>query len=162
VLQGDPYVVTDARLDIRTVNHPLVRGEFGLRFYAAAPIVTASGHRLGTVSVVDREPREVIPTQTSMLTALTAIVTEHLELRLATLAAVRAEQQLRADVEEWMVAPVRLANQLRAAPIKHRHGVGFPDFCQLGGAAACGQDAELKVADAWGDSAWDAYDTSKR
>ena len=29
-----------------------------------------------------------------------------------------------------------------------------PDRCQLGGTAGCGEPAEVKIADSWGDSAW--------
>ena len=54
-----PYVVNDAVADPRTVDHPLVRGELGLRFYAAAPIVTADGHHLGTVTAIDATPRQL-------------------------------------------------------------------------------------------------------
>src|SRR5687768_7321968 len=40
VLQAGPYVVNDALNDPRTFDHPLVRGDLGLRFYAASPIIT--------------------------------------------------------------------------------------------------------------------------
>lgn len=59
ILSDDLYLVGDAEVDPRTVDHPLVRGELGLRFYAAAPIVTGDGYRLGTVNVIDREPRKL-------------------------------------------------------------------------------------------------------
>jgi GAF domain-containing protein len=79
-----PYVVTDAAADPRTLDHPLVRGEPGLRFYASAPLV--AGHRrLGTLDVLDREPRTVTPEQTAMLVSLAEIAAEHLDLRLAAL-----------------------------------------------------------------------------
>lgn len=84
---GDgPYVVTDAAADPRTLDHPLVRGEPGLRFYASAPLVTGS-RRLGTLDVLDREPRTVTPEQTAMLVSLATIAAEHLDLRLAALVA---------------------------------------------------------------------------
>jgi GAF domain-containing protein len=84
---GDgPYVVTDAAADPRTLDHPLVRGEPGLRFYASAPLV-AGWRRLGTLDVLDREPRTVTPEQTAMLVSLAAVAAEHLDLRLAALAA---------------------------------------------------------------------------
>jgi GAF domain-containing protein len=155
VLRDDTYVVTNAAVDPRTLDHPLVRGGLGLRFYAAAPIITSDGHRLGTVNVIDREPREVTDAQMATLTALAAIVADHLELRLATMAAVRAEQQLRADAEKRVAASVRLAEQLRAAAEEQRHAdPGHADVCQLGGKAGCTEPAALKLADSWGDSAW--------
>jgi GAF domain-containing protein len=81
ILDGKPCVVCDARSDPRTAAHPLVAGEPGLRFYAAAPIITADGHRLGTVAVMDTEPHEATPEQVGVLTDLAAVVMDQLELR---------------------------------------------------------------------------------
>jgi GAF domain-containing protein len=39
------------------MSNPLVAGEFGLRFYAGAPIITPDGFNIGTVCVVDKKPR---------------------------------------------------------------------------------------------------------
>ncbi len=99
ILSDDLYAVTDAAIDPRTLDHPLVRGELGLRFYAAAPIITAEGHHLGTVNVIDTEPRQLTETQGSQLTHLASVVARHLELRLAAIHAVRAERELRDDAK---------------------------------------------------------------
>ena len=149
-----PYVVNDAAVDPRTLDHPLVRGQLGLRFYAAAPIVTADGFRLGTVTALDQVPRELTGTQTRTLSLLAAVVARHLELRLAAILAVRAEQQLREAAAARAAATTKLAAQLREAARAHRASA-HPAVCQLGGAdARCPQPAELKIADSWGDSAW--------
>ena len=137
----EPYVVDDAAIDPRTLEHPLVRGELGLRFYAAAPIVTHDGHHLGTVTAIDAMPRELTEAQTTVLAHLADQVAQHLELRLAALTAVRAERQLRDEAE------------LRAAAAEHA-ATPHPAHCQLGGTDGCTAPAELKVADSWGDSAW--------
>lgn len=39
------------------ISNPLVAGEFGLRFYAAASITTSEGFRVGAVCVVDSKSR---------------------------------------------------------------------------------------------------------
>ena len=48
ILDGGPYLVSNTRTDPRTAGHPLVTGEPGLQFYAAAPVVdrrrAPSGH----------------------------------------------------------------------------------------------------------------------
>jgi hypothetical protein len=56
--------------------------------------------------------------------------------------------------DERAAAAKRLAEQLRDAAAAHRERPR-PVTCQLGGAdTPCGQDAELKIADWWGDPAW--------
>jgi GAF domain-containing protein len=153
-LADGPYVVNDALLDPRTLNHPLVRGELGIRFYAAAPIVTADKFRLGTVNVIDFMPRELTENQTAVLTGLAGLVAKHLDVRLAAILAVREEQRLRARAEHRAASDALLTNRLRQATVAHRR-VPHPSTCQLGGARApCARPAEMKVADSWGDSAW--------
>jgi len=99
ILHDEPYLVTDARVDLRTLHHSLVHGELGLCFYAAAPIVTADGHRLGTVNVIDHAPRQVRRDDLTMLQDLAAIVADELALRLAALRTLQAERRRRALVE---------------------------------------------------------------
>ena len=36
----------------------MVTGSKQVRFYAGAPLITADGHRIGVLSVMDAEPRE--------------------------------------------------------------------------------------------------------
>lgn len=99
ILQGEPYVLTDALRDARAITNPLVRGELGLRFYAAAPLITAEGLRLGTVNVMGTEPREASTEEMDTLRDLAGVVMGSLELRLSTLRLVRSEQDLRRDQE---------------------------------------------------------------
>ena len=98
ILDGKPYLATNARTDPRTAAHPMVTGEMGLQFYAAAPIVTADGHSLGTVAVMDTEPRDATPEQLEMLEDLAAVVMDELELRLSAMNALR-------DGRLWMAGP---------------------------------------------------------
>jgi GAF domain-containing protein len=148
-----PYVVNDAAIDPRTLDHPLVRGELGVRFYAAAPIITADGHHLGTVTALDTQPRELTDMHTTVLTHLAALTAEQLQLRLNALHAVRAERELRAEAEQRAAASAELALRLRASAEQLRD-VPHPETCQLGGSTPCPAPAELKIADSWGDSAW--------
>jgi GAF domain-containing protein len=152
VLSEGPYVVNDATVDPRTLDHPLVRGELGLRFYAAAPITVEGRHRLGTGNVIDRRPRSVTPEQTAMLESLAAIVAEHLELRLTALSTIRGERDLRAKAERHAAEAAReIAQSIADAK---PHVSQRPATCQLGDRRPCSRTPELKVADSWGDSAW--------
>lgn len=94
ILHGEPYTVTDALTDPRTAGNALVHGELAVRFYAAAPITTSDGHRLGTVNVIDTRPREVTDEELSTLQDLAAVVMDELELRLSAMRTVALEREL--------------------------------------------------------------------
>jgi GAF domain-containing protein len=98
IAQDDVYVINNAAVDPRTLEHPLVRGELGLRFYAAAPIRTHDGYRLGTVNVIDSRPRESSPRQLRALQHLAGMVSDELELRLMVIRSAAAEQRMRETV----------------------------------------------------------------
>ena len=50
-------IVNDTLEDERFQNYPLVTGGPKVRFYAAAPLVSPEGQRLGVVAIVDQKPR---------------------------------------------------------------------------------------------------------
>lgn len=85
ILQPDqPFVVPDATQDPRFAQNPLVTGGPDIRMYAGAPIVSHSGHALGTVCVIDQTPRELTADQIDSLQALSRQVSHLLELRRVT------------------------------------------------------------------------------
>jgi serine/threonine protein kinase len=84
ILQDGPWIIPDATTDPRTLANPLVAGEFGLQFYAGVPLRTPDGYNLGTLCVIDREPREFTDGDARTLEDLAAIVMNDLELRLQT------------------------------------------------------------------------------
>jgi len=73
-------VVPNALEDKRFADNPLVTEETHLRFYAGAPLVNEAGHALGTLCVIDREPRELNDAQKVALEALGRQVVAQLEL----------------------------------------------------------------------------------
>jgi diguanylate cyclase (GGDEF)-like protein/PAS domain S-box-containing protein len=77
-------VVEDTENDPRFRGNPLVTGDPKIRFYAGAPIVTASGHALGTVCVVDTVPRMLDAAQLTALQALARQTVALFDLRLRT------------------------------------------------------------------------------
>lgn len=99
IMQPGPYVLPDAAKDPTAMTNPLVAGEFGLRFYAAQPLTTSDGHNLGTLCVIDREPREVTEDEISTLRDLAEVVMDELELRLSAKRTVDLESELREHAE---------------------------------------------------------------
>ena len=81
ILGRDVLVAPDVREDPRFADHPGVTAAGGVRFYAAAPLVTTSGHALGTLCVVDSRPRRLGAEQRQALHALAGQVTAQFELR---------------------------------------------------------------------------------
>ena len=81
ILENKTLVVTDATLDARFADNPLVTGEPKIRFYAGAPLVTPNGLALGTLCVIDVKPRELSAVQLDALQGLAQAVTALMELR---------------------------------------------------------------------------------
>lgn len=104
ILHDGPWVVTDAKVDPRTLTNSLVAGDFGLRFYAGVPLTTSDGFNLGTLCVLDTEPREVADAEIQTLGDLATLVVNELELRLTARETVQAESQLRREAEQLAVA----------------------------------------------------------
>ncbi|TFB87245.1 GAF domain-containing protein [Cryobacterium algoricola] len=82
IMQDGPWVIEDARTDARALTNPLVAGGFGLQFYAGVPLRTKDGFNLGTLCVLDFEPRAVTDAELATLEDLAALVMNELELRL--------------------------------------------------------------------------------
>jgi PAS domain S-box-containing protein len=65
-------VVEDATRDERFVDNPMVIGDLHVRFYAGRPLRAADGQKVGTLCVIDREPREFSPRDHELLEDLAA------------------------------------------------------------------------------------------
>ena len=93
ILNKNTLVVEDALEDNRFVDSPLVVGEPNIRFYAGAPLQTPDGYNLGTLCVIDRQPRSLTPGEVNQLQELAAIAMDELEFRAKLLK--QARQSLR-------------------------------------------------------------------
>jgi len=95
VLKPDVNVIEDALKDPVVASNPLVCGDFGLRFYAGAPLITHDGCLIGTVCLVDTKPRKFDDHDRKVLEGLAKLVMEQIELRLQNL--LDREQQVLAN-----------------------------------------------------------------
>ena len=96
ILGEEIFEVTDAALDPRFADNPLVTGGPAIRFYAGAPVQLSNGHRVGTLCVIDSVPRQLTPTQREVLSGLATAAAQALEGRHA----MRRTRQLAAELAE--------------------------------------------------------------
>lgn len=93
-----------------------------MRFYAGVPLTTRDGFNLGTINVIDQQPREVSPAEIATLQDLAGIVIDELEIRLAARMEAKRVDQIMADfiatVSHEMRTP--LASVYGAAKTLHR------------------------------------------
>jgi signal transduction histidine kinase len=82
ILQKEPFVVPNADRDPRFRDNPLVTDEPHVKFYAGVPLVLAGTFPLGTLCIIDHQPRRFTARQRQALEALGRQVTAQLELRL--------------------------------------------------------------------------------
>lgn len=81
VLQPEPLVFEDALQEPCLLTNPMVTDNFGLRFYAAAPIITPDGHQIGAVCLIDKSSRTFTDSEQKVLVGLAKIVMEEIEER---------------------------------------------------------------------------------
>ncbi|MFC6998976.1 GAF domain-containing protein [Rufibacter roseus] len=80
IMSEEPTVFSDTLEEPCLLANPLVAGELGFRFYAAAPLKTIDGYNLGSVCVIDRVPREFSEDNQLTLQYLAKLVMDELEL----------------------------------------------------------------------------------
>lgn len=108
IAANDIMVVEDAAADPRFAANAFVAGAPFLRFYAAVPLRSASGHALGTLCLIDVVPRAFDQVQRAQLARLGAITERRLRHRFVR------EQLTRSD-DARAAAEARLAAVLREA-----------------------------------------------
>ena len=80
ILAEATFVVPDALADPRFADNPLVLGEPRVRFYAGHPVHDAAGARVGTLCIIDHQPRTFSAEQITTLADFAAMVDRELNL----------------------------------------------------------------------------------
>ncbi|MDP2574306.1 GAF domain-containing sensor histidine kinase [Vibrio penaeicida] len=100
IMDDSAYIVRDAKVDPRTLSNSLVAGEFGLQFYAGVPLKTSTNCNLGTLCVIDFEPREITQEEIDLLEKMAKLVMDQMELRLASRKISDLHQELMHETHE--------------------------------------------------------------
>lgn len=79
ILTDKVMVVKDAQKDSRFHDNPLVDGPPFIRFYAGAPLVLSSGHTVGTLCLIDSNPKSLEPEEEAHLETMARLVVSELE-----------------------------------------------------------------------------------
>jgi PAS domain S-box-containing protein len=84
IVSDEIMVVPDALRDDRFAENPLVTGDPFIRFYAGVPLVARNGYRLGTLCVIDTQPRDgLTEIEKEALLTLAHTAMDEIELSLA-------------------------------------------------------------------------------
>jgi signal transduction histidine kinase len=133
ILGRDLLVVPDATKDARFADNPLVVQDGGIRFYAGAPLITTDGYALGTLCVIDREPRRLDIEQLQALRALARQVTSQMELRrhaialASTTARLQELERRKDDMTHLVGGDLRAPLRLMSAYLDKLGGTGNHD-----------------------------------
>ncbi|MEP7130871.1 MAG: GAF domain-containing protein [Sphingomicrobium sp.] len=131
ILGNDPYLVADASIDPRTLANPLVAGDFGLRFYAGVPLTTSDGHNLGTLCVIDKEPRPIDRKQIEDLKDLASVVMDQIEMQLSAKRAVGQAQLMAKEIDHRVMNSLQFVSGLLSMQSRSHGAGGDSDHLQL-------------------------------
>lgn len=112
ILEEGVFQIADMAADPRTADNPLHTAPGGVQFYAGANLIAPNGLPLGTLCVLDTQPRELTDFQKEALQTLSRQVMMQLELRKK----IRAEEALRAEMDHRVKNSLQtIASMMRLA-----------------------------------------------
>jgi putative two-component system response regulator len=103
-------VINDATKDCRFIDNPLVVGPPHIRFYAGVPLKNTSGHSLGSLCIIDVQPRMFSQTEQIQLANFGELVISEIELRRVTRQLRRSQETLKNTIQENSRLSVALSN----------------------------------------------------
>ena len=120
ICSNDLLYVPDLTRDDRFKNLPVVTGEPFLKFYCGMPLINRDGYAIGTLCIVDFEPRELTPGQREAVRRLAQQAMAQLELRRALIereATMEAMAEARRAAEQERERANALLRNVMPAPI---------------------------------------------
>ncbi len=133
-------VVPDLSQDDRFSHNPMVTDGPKARFYAGAPLIDKSGHRLGTLCVVDHSPQQLSAEQIQTLLVFSGQVMRLLELKLSIRLLEKRNQRIEKQKERILAQTEALQEIAYIQSHEVRSPVasilGLVNLIQLGGTEA--------------------------
>ena len=125
ICRNDLLIVPDLAKDERFAHREMVAGEPHFRFYAGAPLINPEGYALGTLCVLDYQPREIGARQIKGLSCLAHQAVAQLELRrkdaeLKEIHRTLSAKKLQAETLLHNILPQSIAEELRTCGRVHR------------------------------------------
>ncbi|WP_043287951.1 bifunctional diguanylate cyclase/phosphodiesterase [Paraburkholderia oxyphila] len=114
VLSKRMLVVEDALDDERFVDNPLVLGAPHIRFYAGAPLRLADGQVVGTLCLIDTEPRGFEPHDAEALAGYAQLVERELEVRAQLIRSRTAHER---DRRSLAISEARFTTVFKETPV---------------------------------------------
>lgn len=110
-----PLIVTDAREDDRVRSNPIIE-ELGVISYLGYPLRSSSGDVLGSVCVIDTEPRVWTDLEADHVKSVAEAINTHINLQAALLQAEDARRQLQSANQALAEANQRFAGLASNVP----------------------------------------------
>lgn len=99
--EKDLLIITDTTKDERFQNIPVVTGTPKIRFYAGMPLISAHGHKLGTLCLIDYVPKTLTKEQSTAMRTVARQIVNQIDLRLE-----RAELKKQNNVNNTLLSIV--------------------------------------------------------
>lgn len=109
---ADVTVFEDTHLVPGLMTSPYVSAAGGIRFYAGAPLITRDNFNIGTVCVIDSEPRRILDEEKEILKDLAKLVVEQIELRALARKATRKHDEIYTNLAHNLATPLKEQQQL--------------------------------------------------
>lgn len=132
ILGDELFIISDATQDARFADNPLVSGEPHIRFYAGKPLRNAEGFNIGTLCIIDSQPRQLTETQKQMFSDLGSWAETVLRLRQLSATQTTLLQQLDSAQRKQQIDPVlqvwneQSMRQLLQAELAQQHQSAQP------------------------------------
>jgi len=111
--EEDFFEIEDTLKDQRFSNHPLVKSDPHLRYYAGTPLITSKGYKVGTLCVADIKPNHLNDQQIFTLKVLSQQVSKMIELKLSNRKLENQNHHLRHENEMQQLMLSIIAHDVR-------------------------------------------------